>query len=79
MSCPMCPMVDNHLEDRKKSKALMTDLVMSKRVRCELDGSKTHDKFVDIGHLDVQGIGARVIADRVRTTAKLEAARCLRN
>ena len=61
MSCPVCPMVDNHLEDRKKSKAFMTDLVMSKRVRCELDGSKTHDRFVGICYLDEQDIGATVI------------------
>jgi len=54
-------MVDNHLEDRKKSKAFMTDLVMSKRVRCELDGSKTHDRFVGICYLDEQDIGATVI------------------
>jgi len=64
MSCPVCPMVDNHLEDRKKSKAFMTDLVMSKRVRCELDGSKTHDRFVGICYLDEQDIGAKVIANR---------------
>ena len=44
-----------------KSKAFMTDLVMGKRVRCELDGSKTHDRFVGICYLDEQDIGAKVI------------------
>ena len=46
-----------------KSKAFMTELVMGKRVRCELDGSKTHDRFVGICYLDEQDIGARVIAN----------------
>ncbi len=44
-----------------QSKALMTDLVMGKPVRCELDGSKTHDRFVGICYLDEQDIGATVI------------------
>jgi len=43
------------------SKAFMTELVMGKRVRCELDGSKTHDRFVGICYLDEQDIGATVI------------------
>ena len=44
-----------------KSKSFMTDLVMGKRVRCELNGSKTHDRFVGICYLDEQDIGATVI------------------
>lgn len=43
------------------SKAFMTDLVMGKHVRCELNGSKTHDRFVGICYLDEQDIGATVI------------------
>ena len=39
----------------------MTDLVMGKRVICELDGSKTHNRFVGICYLDEQDIGATVI------------------
>jgi len=46
-----------------KSKSFMTNLVMGKRVRCELDGSKTHDRFVGICYLDEQDIGAKVIAN----------------
>ena len=46
-----------------QSKAFMTDLVMGKHVRCELDGSKTHDRFVGICYLGEQDIGARVIAN----------------
>ena len=44
-----------------QSKTFMTDLVMGKPVRCELDGSKTHDRFVGICYLDEQDIGATVI------------------
>lgn len=46
-----------------QSKAFMTEMVMGKRVRCELDGSKTHDRFVGICYLDEQDIGATVIAN----------------
>ena len=46
-----------------KSKAFMTDLVMGKHVGCELDGSKTHDRFVGICYLDEQDIGASLIAN----------------
>ena len=46
-----------------QSKAFMTDLVMGKRVRCELDGSKTHDRFVGVCYLDEKDIGAMVIAN----------------
>jgi endonuclease YncB( thermonuclease family) len=48
-----------------QSKAFMTDLVMGKRVRCELDGSKTHDRFVGICYLNGKDIGATVIAKRL--------------
>lgn len=46
-----------------QSKAFMIDLVMGKHVRCELDGSKTHDRFVGICYLDEQDIGASLIAN----------------
>ena len=46
-----------------QSKAFMVDLVMEKSVRCELDGSKTHDRFVGICYLDEHDIGARLIAN----------------
>ena len=39
----------------------MTDLIMSMRVRCELNGEKTHDRFVGICYLNEQDIGAKVI------------------
>jgi micrococcal nuclease len=34
---------------------------MGRRVRCELDGEKTHDRFVGIGYLGDRDIGAAVI------------------
>jgi len=43
------------------SKAFMVDLVHGKRVRCELNGEKTHDRFVGICHLGGRDIGAAVI------------------
>lgn len=46
-----------------QSKAFMVDLVMEKSVRCELDGSKTHDRFVGICYLDEQDIGARIVSN----------------
>ena len=46
-----------------QSKAFMIDLVMGKRVRCELDGAKTHDRFVGVCYLDEQDIGAGLIAN----------------
>ena len=46
-----------------QSKAFMIDLVMGKHVRCELDGSKTHDRFVGICYLGEQDIGARLITN----------------
>lgn len=45
-----------------QSKAFVTELVMGKRVRCELDGSKSHDRFVGVCYLDEKDIGATVIA-----------------
>ncbi len=44
-----------------QSKAFMTDLVMGTQVRCELDGTKTHDRFVGVCYLDDRDIGAAVI------------------
>lgn len=44
-----------------QSKSFMVDLVMSKRVRCELDGTKTHDRWVGICYLNGRDIGAAVI------------------
>ena len=55
-----------------QSKAFMTDLVMGKRVRCKLDGSKTHDRFVRVCYLGEQDIGARVIADGLAHNMCLE-------
>lgn len=39
----------------------MIDLVNGRRVRCELNGEKTHDRFVGVCYLDDQDIGAAVI------------------
>ena len=47
----------------RQSKAFMTDLVIGKRLRCELNGEKTHDRFVGVCYLDGQDIGATVIAN----------------
>jgi micrococcal nuclease len=44
-----------------KAKAFMADLVMGKRVRCELDGSSTHDRFVGACYLHGRDIGEAVI------------------
>ena len=46
-----------------KSKEFMLDLVKGKRLRCELSGGKTHDRFVGTCYLDEQDIGAAVIAN----------------
>ena len=46
-----------------QSKDFMTDLVMGKRVSCELNGEKTHDRLVGVCYLDGQDIGATVIAN----------------
>ena len=45
----------------QQSKKLMVDLVMGKRVRCVLDGSKTYDRFAGICYLEGKDIGAAVI------------------
>jgi micrococcal nuclease len=44
-----------------QSKAFMVELVMGKRVRCELNGEKTHDRFVGVCYLSDWDIGAAVI------------------
>ena len=44
-----------------QSKAFMVDLVLNKSVRCELNGERTHDRFVGICYLDGQDIGEAVI------------------
>lgn len=44
-----------------RSKAFMVNLVMGKVVRCELNGERTHDRFVGICYLDGQDIGEAVI------------------
>jgi len=44
-----------------QSKAFMLDLVMGNRVRCELDGTKTYDRWVGVCYLNGQDIGAAVI------------------
>jgi micrococcal nuclease len=45
----------------KASKAFLVELVYGKRVRCELNGDKTHDRFVGICYLGDKDIGAAVI------------------
>lgn len=44
-----------------QSKQFMVDLVDGKRVRCELNGEKTYDRFVGVCYLDDRDIGAGVI------------------
>jgi micrococcal nuclease len=44
-----------------QSKAFMVNLVMGKRVRCKLDGTMTHDRWVGICYLNGQDIGAAII------------------
>lgn len=44
------------------SKAFMVELLMGKKVRCELNGQKTHDRFVGICFHDGKDIGEAVIA-----------------
>ena len=44
-----------------QSKQFMVDLVNGKRVRCELDGTKTYDRFVGICYRNGRDIGAAVI------------------
>jgi len=45
----------------KQSKQFMINLVDGKRVRCELDGKKTHDRFVGICYLEGLDVGSLVI------------------
>jgi micrococcal nuclease len=44
-----------------QSKKFMVDLVRAKRVRCDLNGEKSHDRFVGICYLQGKDIGAAVI------------------
>jgi micrococcal nuclease len=44
-----------------QSKKFVVDLVDGKRVRCELNGEKSHDRFVGICYLQGKDIGAAVI------------------
>lgn len=44
-----------------QSKQFMRDQVDGKHVRCELNGDKTHDRFVGICYLDGKDIGISVI------------------
>ena len=44
-----------------QSKSFMADLVMGKRVRCKLDGTKTCDRWVGICYREGQDIGAVLI------------------
>lgn len=46
-----------------QAKAYMSDLVMGKQVRCELNGDKTHDRFVGTCYFRDEDIGASVIAE----------------
>jgi len=45
----------------QQSKQFMRDLVDGKRVRCELNGKKTYDRFVGVCYLGERDIGAAVI------------------
>ena len=45
-----------------EAKAFMRDLVFGKRVRCELNGDKTHDRFVGICFLEQKDIAEEIIA-----------------
>ena len=45
-----------------QSKAFMIDLVMGKRVRCELNGAKTYDRFVGLCYLGNKDIGEAVVS-----------------
>lgn len=44
-----------------ESRYFLVDLVMGKRVRCELDGTKTYDRWVGVCYLNSGDIGAAVI------------------
>ena len=45
----------------QKSKQFMVDLVNGQRVRCELNGTKTYDRFVGVCYRGDRDIGAMVI------------------
>lgn len=45
----------------QKSKDFIVSLVDGKRVRCELNGVKTYDRFVGVCYLDERDIGAALI------------------
>jgi len=45
----------------QQSKAFMRALVHSKRIRCELNGEKTYDRYVGVCYFEDQDIGAAVI------------------
>jgi micrococcal nuclease len=44
-----------------QSRQLIRDLVGGKRVRCELNGKKTYDRYVGVCYLGERDIGAAVI------------------
>ena len=43
------------------SKSFMTNLVIGKSVRCELNGEKTHDRWVGVCYHEGKDIGAAII------------------
>jgi micrococcal nuclease len=45
----------------QQSKQFMRDLIDGKRVRCELNGKKTYDRFVGVCYLGERDIGAAII------------------
>ncbi len=45
----------------KASKSFMVGLVHGKRVRCELGGDKTYDRYVGICYLGIRDIGEAII------------------
>ena len=53
------PEMKEHLG--KESKAFMVKLVMGQRLRCDLDGSRSHDRLVGTCYLGDRDIGAEVI------------------
>lgn len=46
-----------------RSKTFLTDLVLGKSVRCELNGKRSHDRLVGICYLDNVDISTQVIAN----------------
>lgn len=45
----------------QESKALMTDLVMNKELRCELNGEMSHDRYVGTCYLDNRDVGEVIV------------------